>query len=148
MELYHEDARNAFSYTLSWLNQWACSRWAALCVRLARLGMKTRTSFLVEIMINVFVTAGICTLSIFLCSMDRSTRLLAIESTDGQQAKYCQRGWFYVIDVITHIDSRRSFGLGTRMPWDPQYLIESLSDSTVYMAYYAIAHFLQARSRD
>ena len=29
------------------------------------------------------------------------------------------------------------------MPWDPQYLIESLSDSTIYMAYYTIAHLLQ-----
>lgn len=29
------------------------------------------------------------------------------------------------------------------MPWDPQYLVESLSDSTVYMAYYTVAHFLQ-----
>lgn len=29
------------------------------------------------------------------------------------------------------------------MPWDPQYLIESLSDSTIYMAYYTVAHFLQ-----
>lgn len=31
----------------------------------------------------------------------------------------------------------RSFGLGTRLPWDPVYLVESLSDSTIYMAYYA-----------
>lgn len=37
----------------------------------------------------------------------------------------------------------RSYGLGTRVPWDPEYLIESLSDSTIYMAYYAIAHILQ-----
>ncbi|GIL94940.1 hypothetical protein Vretimale_1053 [Volvox reticuliferus] len=37
----------------------------------------------------------------------------------------------------------RSFGLGTRLPWDPQYLIESLSDSTIYMAYYTVAHILQ-----
>jgi leucyl-tRNA synthetase len=37
----------------------------------------------------------------------------------------------------------RSFGLGTRLPWDEQYLIESLSDSTIYMAYYTIAHYLQ-----
>jgi len=37
----------------------------------------------------------------------------------------------------------RSFGLGTRVPWDPTYVIESLSDSTVYMAYYTIAHLLQ-----
>eukprot|EP01098_Paradermamoeba_levis_P006118 TRINITY_DN253_c0_g1_i4.p1 TRINITY_DN253_c0_g1~~TRINITY_DN253_c0_g1_i4.p1 ORF type:complete len:765 (+),score=306.09 TRINITY_DN253_c0_g1_i4:140-2296(+) len=37
----------------------------------------------------------------------------------------------------------RSYGLGTRLPWDPQYLIESLSDSTIYNAYYAFAHLLQ-----
>jgi len=28
------------------------------------------------------------------------------------------------------------------MPWDEQYLIESLSDSTIYMAYYMVAHLL------
>ena len=39
----------------------------------------------------------------------------------------------------------RSFGLGTRMPWDEQFLIESLSDSTIYMAYYLVAHLLQVR---
>lgn len=37
----------------------------------------------------------------------------------------------------------RSFGLGTRLPWDESYLIESLSDSTIYMAYYTVAHLLQ-----
>ena len=30
-----------------------------------------------------------------------------------------------------------------RLPWDPQYLIESLSDSTIYMAFYTVAHILQ-----
>lgn len=38
----------------------------------------------------------------------------------------------------------RSFGLGTKFPWDEKYLIESLSDSTIYMAYYTIAHFLHS----
>ena len=33
--------------------------------------------------------------------------------------------------------------MGTKLPWDPQYLIESLSDSTIYNAYYSVAHFLQ-----
>ena len=38
----------------------------------------------------------------------------------------------------------RSFGLGTRLPWDEEsFLIESLSDSTLYMAYYTISHLLQ-----
>ncbi|CAN0481766.1 unnamed protein product, partial [Phaeothamnion confervicola] len=37
----------------------------------------------------------------------------------------------------------RRFGLGTRLPWDPSWVIESLSDSTIYMAYYTVAHMLQ-----
>lgn len=64
MNLFSDEARHSFEHTLSWLNQWACSR---------------------------------------------------------------------------------SFGLGSRLPWDPEYLIESLSDSTIYMAYYTVAHFLQVR---
>lgn len=42
----------------------------------------------------------------------------------------------------------RTFGLGTRLPWDRQFLIDSLSDSTVYMAFYTIAHLLQGGSLD
>ncbi|KAI8915922.1 hypothetical protein EDD86DRAFT_197193 [Gorgonomyces haynaldii] len=63
MNTYSEETRNAFSKTLDWLNQWACSR---------------------------------------------------------------------------------KFGLGSRLPWDPEWLIESLSDSTIYMAYYTVAHLLHS----
>ncbi|CAI5725184.1 unnamed protein product [Peronospora destructor] len=38
----------------------------------------------------------------------------------------------------------RQSGLGTRLPWDPDFVVESLTDSTIYMAYYTIAHHLQA----
>ena len=38
----------------------------------------------------------------------------------------------------------RSYGLGTRLPWDQDVLIESLSDSTIYMAYYTVAHYLHS----
>lgn len=62
MNLYSDETRHGFEHTLSWLNQWACSR---------------------------------------------------------------------------------NFGLGTRIPWDEEFLVESLSDSTIYMAYYTVAHFLQ-----
>lgn len=37
----------------------------------------------------------------------------------------------------------RTYGLGTKLPWDEQWLIESLSDSTIYTAYYTVAHLLQ-----
>ncbi|KAL3508195.1 hypothetical protein ACH5RR_033577 [Cinchona calisaya] len=62
MNLYSDEARHGFEHTLSWLNQWACSR---------------------------------------------------------------------------------NFGLGTRIPWDEDFLVESLSDSTIYMAYYTVCHLLQ-----
>lgn len=37
----------------------------------------------------------------------------------------------------------RTYGLGTKLPWDEKWLIESLSDSTIYMAYYTVVHLLQ-----
>ncbi|KAI0435617.1 leucyl-tRNA synthetase [Xylaria telfairii] len=36
----------------------------------------------------------------------------------------------------------RSYGLGSKLPWDNQFLVESLSDSTIYPAYYTVAHYL------
>jgi len=33
--------------------------------------------------------------------------------------------------------------LGTPLPWDPDWVLESLSDSTIYMAYYTISKYLQ-----
>jgi len=33
--------------------------------------------------------------------------------------------------------------LGTPLPWDPEWVLESLSDSTIYMAYYTISKYLQ-----
>ncbi|KAL9040610.1 MAG: hypothetical protein Q9214_004418, partial [Letrouitia sp. 1 TL-2023] len=38
----------------------------------------------------------------------------------------------------------RTYGLGSKLPWDPKFLVESLSDSTIYMSYYTIAHLLHS----
>ncbi len=38
----------------------------------------------------------------------------------------------------------RRKGLGTRIPWDREWLIESLSDSTIYMSYYIIAKYINS----
>lgn len=46
------------------------------------------------------------------------------------------------LDWLSQWACARSYGLGSKLPWDPQFLVESLSDSTVYMAYYTIAHYL------
>jgi leucyl-tRNA synthetase len=49
----------------------------------------------------------------------------------------------YVIGWLKEWACTRQFGLGTFLPWDPVWVIESLSDSTIYMSYYTIAHHLQ-----
>ena len=38
----------------------------------------------------------------------------------------------------------RTYGLGSKLPWDPKFLVESLSDSTIYHAYYTISHLLHS----
>ena len=44
------------------------------------------------------------------------------------------------VDWLRDWACTRRVGLGTRFPWDTTQLIEPLSDSTIYMAYYTIAH--------
>ncbi|MCG2892781.1 MAG: leucine--tRNA ligase [Vulcanisaeta sp.] len=54
-------------------------------------------------------------------------------------------------DVFNWLSMRpcaRKRGLGTRLPWDPDWIIESLSDSTIYMAYYTIAHKVKSTGLD
>ncbi len=50
----------------------------------------------------------------------------------------------YVIDWLHEWACTREEGLGTRLPWDEKWLIESLSDSTIYMAYYMLLPTIQA----
>lgn len=49
----------------------------------------------------------------------------------------------YVVDWLHQWACTREEGLGTRLPWDKQWLIESLSDSTIYNAYYTFNHLLE-----
>jgi leucyl-tRNA synthetase len=52
----------------------------------------------------------------------------------------------HVIDWLKDWACARESGLGTRLPWDDRWLIESLSDSTIYMAYYTFAHLIERGS--
>lgn len=47
------------------------------------------------------------------------------------------------VDWIKDKACARKKGLGTRLPFDRQWLIESLADSTIYMAYYIVGKFVQ-----
>ncbi len=46
------------------------------------------------------------------------------------------------IDWLKDKACARRKGLGTRLPWDTEWMIESLGDSTIYMSYYIIAKYL------
>ncbi len=49
------------------------------------------------------------------------------------------RQWFLdVIDWYRDWPCARKTGLGTPIPWSPEWIVETLSDSTVYMAFYTI----------
>lgn len=54
-----------------------------------------------------------------------------------------QQEFDIIIDWLKEWGCTRTQGLGTLLPWEPKFKIESLSDSTIYMAYYTVAHFLQ-----
>jgi leucyl-tRNA synthetase len=47
-----------------------------------------------------------------------------------------------VLDWLNQWACARTYGLGSKLPWDPVFLVESLSDSTIYMSYYTIANLL------
>ncbi len=43
-------------------------------------------------------------------------------------------------DWLAQRPCARKRGIGTPLPFDPEWIIEALSDSTIYMAFYTIAH--------
>lgn len=49
-----------------------------------------------------------------------------------------------VLDWLKNWAVTRSYGLGTKLPWDDSLLVESLSDSTIYQAYYTVCQMLHS----
>ena len=50
----------------------------------------------------------------------------------------------YVLGWLHERACARQHGLGTKLPWDKDWIVESLSDSVIYMAYYILAKFVNA----
>ena len=48
----------------------------------------------------------------------------------------------YVVGWLRERACARKSGLGTKLPWAEDWIIESLSDSVIYMAYYIIAKYV------
>ena len=49
----------------------------------------------------------------------------------------------YVVGWLRERACARQHGLGTKLPWDKNWIVESLSDSVIYMAFYTIARFVK-----
>jgi len=47
------------------------------------------------------------------------------------------------VDWLKDWACTRRVGLGTKLPWDPAWIVEPLSDSTLYMLFYTIAHHIK-----
>jgi len=50
----------------------------------------------------------------------------------------------YVVGWLKERACARQHGLGTPLPWDQGWIVESLSDSVIYMAYYILAKYVNS----
>jgi leucyl-tRNA synthetase len=78
----------------------------------------------------------------FLCYNDEDWKRMAHEVVEGMDAipENTRGEYDHTIDWLNEWPCIRNYGLGTRLPWDDDFVIEPLSDSTIYMSYYTIAH--------
>ncbi|OKY77622.1 MAG: Leucyl-tRNA synthetase [Candidatus Methanohalarchaeum thermophilum] len=54
----------------------------------------------------------------------------------------------HTIDWLKEWACTRKVGLGTNLPWDKDWIIEPLSDSTLYMAFYTISKYLKKEDNE
>ncbi|MEM2364168.1 MAG: leucine--tRNA ligase [Candidatus Bathyarchaeia archaeon] len=104
----------------------------------------------------VFCRCGAkCTVKIlsdqwFIDYANQSWKELAKECLSGMAIipEDLRREFEYTIDWLKERACARQSGLGTKLPWDRNWIIESLSDSVIYMAYYTIAKQIKEHGID
>ena len=72
----------------------------------------------------------------------RDTVLDHVKNDMETYSSETQNGFEKNLEWLNRWACARTYGLGSKLPWDPKFLVESLSDSTIYQAYYTIAHLL------
>ena len=80
----------------------------------------------------------------FLNYGDKSWKDLATKCFDSMNIlpQEIKSEFKYVIGWLRERACARQHGLGTKLPWDKDWIVESLSDSVIYMAYYTISKFV------
>lgn len=81
----------------------------------------------------------------FLRYSDPEWKRLAHEAVDSAKIfPESARVYFHdKIDWLRDWACARRTGLGTPLPWSPDWIVETLSDSTIYMAFYTIAKHIK-----
>ena len=71
---------------------------------------------------------------------DQGWKALAHENLNNMEIipKELRREYDHVIDWLKRKACARNVGMGTPLPWAPEWIIESLSDSVIYMSYYTV----------
>ncbi len=82
----------------------------------------------------------------FLNYSDKSWKEKATKCLDGMSVlpQEIRPEFNYVIGWLRERACARQHGLGTKLPWDKDWIVESLSDSVIYMAYYIIVKFVNS----
>jgi leucyl-tRNA synthetase len=84
----------------------------------------------------------------FLNYGDKKWKNLAHECLDKMDVvpEEIRQEFNYVIDWLRERACARKSGLGTKLPMDHDWIIESLSDSVIYMSYYMLAKYVNNNS--
>lgn len=75
---------------------------------------------------------------------DENWKKLAYELIDKMEIlpEEIRQEFTNVIDWLKERACARKSGMGTRLPWDNEWIIESLADSVIYMAYYLLSRHI------
>jgi len=75
---------------------------------------------------------------------DENWKKLAYELIDNMEIlpEEIRQEFTNVIDWLKERACARKRGLGTKLPWDNEWIIESLADSVIYMAYYPLSKYI------
>ncbi len=75
---------------------------------------------------------------------DEKWKKLAYELIDKMEIlpEEIRQEFTNVIDWLKERACARKSGMGTKLPWDNEWIIESLADSVIYMAYYLLSRYI------
>ena len=84
----------------------------------------------------------------FLKFSDKAWKKKVYKMIDGMTfyPPEAKNGFIRTVEWLENRACVRKSGLGTPAPWDPEWIIETLSDSVIYMAYYIVSKYVNEGS--